>query len=512
MKTKQCILAIDQGTTFTKTYLFDRNLNVVAGNTGSHTQIRPHAGWVEHDAREILGTTIASIRATLRSAGVRASEIAAVGIANQGETVVAWDASTGAPLYHAIVWQDRRTEKMCEVLRADPSFARNVRSRTGLHIDPYFSATKVAWLSKHVLAIRRAASRKRLMVGTMDSWLIWNLSGRKSFVTDPSTASRTLLFNIRTLRWDVGLLNRFGIDRTSLPDVLPSQGVCGTIASSVLGAEVPIAALLCDQQAALLGHGCLKAGQAKCTYGTGAFFLLNLSNTGVRLAEGLLTSIAWSMEKNTHYVFDGGVYSAGSAVDWLKNGLGIIATASETQDLATSVDSAGGVIFVPALHGLASPYWNSSVRACFLGLNARTTRAHLARAVLEGIAYRIRDICETMNSGWSRKIESLSVDGGLTRNTFLMQFQSDILGIPIRVPHMSESTSLGVAYLAGLAVGFFKGEEVLHRKNRAGRVFLPRLTRTERDRMYGDWKRAVRAAEIFARRDGSRPRDNRNSR
>lgn len=510
MKTGQYILAIDQGTTFTKTFLFDRHLNVIAGNSAEHSQIRPQAGWVEHDGREILESTMESMRTTVRKAGAKASDIAAIGIANQGETVIAWDASTGKPLHRAIVWQDRRTEKRCEDLRGDPSFVRSVRKKTGLRIDPYFSASKIEWLATHVPAVRRAAAQNKLMVGTIDSWLVWNLSDRKAFVTDPSTASRTLLFNIRTLRWDTGLLQRFNIRRSWLPDVEPSKGVCATVSSSVLGGEIPVAALLCDQQAALMGHGCLKAGQAKCTYGTGAFFLLNIGHSGARLAEGLLTSVAWSTERSTQYVFDGGVYSAGSAVDWLRDGLRIVRSSSDTETLATSVHSTGGVVFVPALHGMAAPYWNASVRACFLGLNSRTTRAHLARAVLEGIAFRVRDVCETVNTGWPRRITSLSVDGGLTRNAFLMQFQADILGIPLSVPRMPESTSLGVASLAGLAVSSMKDDRVLMSKNDSGRVYFPRLSKVARDRAYAEWKRAVSSAETFSNREERRPRKIRN--
>ena len=501
MKTKRFILTVDQGTTFTKTFLFDRHLNVAAGNTTSHTQINPKAGWVEHDGREILNTTIASILATMKNADVKSSEIAAIGISNQGETVIAWDASTGKPLYNAIVWQDRRTEKVCDALSDDSTFARQVREKTGLRVDPYFSATKIQWLIRHVPAVARAARQKNLLVGTIDSWLVWNLSGRKAFVTDYSTASRTMLFNIKTLRWDSRLLLRFNIKQNWLPEVRPSKGVCGVLSPSLIGEEIPITALLCDQQAALMGHGCLNAGQAKCTYGTGAFFLLNVGATFARSGNGLLTSIAWSTDRGVQYMFDGGVYSAGSAVDWLRDGLGIIRNASETDMLAATVDSAGGVVFVPALTGMASPYWDSAVRGCFLGINNSTTRAHIARSVLEGISFRVRDVFEAMKSSWSGEITSLHVDGGLTRNKFLMEFQANILGIPLKLPYMSESTSLGVAYLAGLAINFWKDKKILQKKNIIRKVYFPQLSKTARDRKYHEWRNAVAAAVTYSRSD-----------
>ncbi len=495
---KRFILTIDQGTTLTKVFLFDRHLNVVGGETAHHAQIHPKPGWVEHDGREILETTIASILATMTNAGVKSSEIAAIGISNQGETVIAWDAVTGRPLYNAIVWQDRRTEKVCDALNRDSTFARHVRDKTGLRIDPYFSATKIQWLIKHVPSVGRAARQKNLFIGTIDSWLVWNLSGRKAFVTDYSTASRTMLFNIKTLRWDIELLSGFNVKQSWLPKVVPSKGICGVLSPSLIGAEIPITALLCDQQAALMGHGCLSAGQAKCTYGTGAFFLLNIGSTFAQSGSGLLTSIAWSTDRGVQYMYDGGVYSAGSAVDWLRDGLGIIRDPSETNTLAASVDSTGGVVFVPALTGMASPYWNSAVRGCFLGLNNRTTRAHIARAVLEGISFRVRDVFEAMNSSWSRKITSLHVDGGLTKNKFLMQFQSDILGVPLKLPRMSESTSLGVAYLAGSAIDFWSDKKLLQKKNVIRRVYFPQLSKAVRDRKYQEWRNAVSTAVTYS--------------
>jgi glycerol kinase len=504
MKTKRFILTIDQGTTFTKTFLFDKHLDVAAGNTTHHSQIIPQAGWVEHDGREILDTTIASIRATMKSASVKSSEIAAIGISNQGETVIAWDATTGKPLYNAIVWQDRRTAKVCDELRSDSAFVRQVREKTGLFVDPYFSATKLQWLVEHVPDVARAARQKNLLMGTMDSWLVWNLSGRKTFVTDHSTASRTMLFNLKTLRWDTGLLSAFNIKQNWLPDIRPSKGICGVLSPSLIGEEIPITALLCDQQAALLGHGCIHAGQAKCTYGTGAFLLLNVGDTFTRPGNGLLTSIAWSTDKGVQYMYDGGVHSAGSAVDWLRDGLGIVRDASETDTLASSVDSAGGLAFVPALTGLSSPYWDSTMRGCFLGLNSRTSRAHIARAVLEGIAFRVRDVFEAMNSSWPRRISSLYVDGGLTLNRFLMEFQADILGIPLKLPCMSESTSLGVAYLAGLAINFWKDKKILQKKNIIRKIYFPQLSKTARDRKYQEWRNAVSAAVTYSRSDSIR--------
>jgi glycerol kinase len=499
MKTKRFILTIDQGTTFTKTFLFDNHLDVAAGNTARHSQINPQAGWVEHDGIEILDMTMASIRATMKSANVKSSEISAIGISNQGETVIAWDATTGKPLHNAIVWQDRRTAKVCDELGSDSAFARKVRGRTGLFVDPYFSATKLQWLMEHVPAVARAARQKNLLMGTMDSWLVWNLSGRKAFVTDHSTASRTMLFNLKTLRWDSGLLSAFKIKQNWLPDVRPSKGICGVVSPLLLGGDIPITALLCDQQAALLGHGCVHAGQAKCTYGTGAFLLLNVGDTFIRAGNGLLTSIAWSTDKGVQYVYDGGVHSAGSAVDWLRDDLAIVRDVSETDTLASSVDSTEGVAFVPALTGLASPYWDSTVRGCFLGINSRTSRAHIARAVLEGIAFRVRDVFEAMNSSWPGRISSLYVDGGLTQNRFLMEFQADVLGVTLKLPRMSESTSLGVAYLAGSAINFWKDKNILQKKNVIRRVYLPQISKTERDRKYQKWKNAVAAAAAYSR-------------
>jgi len=489
------LLAIDQGTTRTKAMIFDPEVHIVAEDYQELTPIYPRPGWVEQDPNEIWRITLRALENVLRRGKIEPAQIAAIGIANQGETVMAWDKSSGQPLYNAIVWQCRRTTEYCERLAQDRPFAELIRSRTGLLLDPYFSATKIRWLLDHIPDVQRKAENDVLQFGTIDTWLVWKLTGQRWCVTDYSTASRTMLFNIHTLDWDGDILQRLNIKRGFLPSVRDSSGCVGyTDPQIFFGESVPIAGLLCDQQGALFGQGCIDVAQAKCTYGTGAFLLMNTGAVPVPSQHGLLTSIAWRLNNEVRYFLDGGVYSAGAAVDWLRDGLGIIRDVGEAASLALSVTDTGGVYCVPAFSGLGAPYWDSSARGTIVGLTRGTTKAHLVRAVLEGIAYRVREVLEAMQGDAQVHISSLRVDGGLTKNEFLLQFQSDILGIPVEIPTIRETTALGVAAMAGLAVGFWKDVGDIRGKTTIERSYEPQMASSQREELYHGWKKAITVA------------------
>jgi len=486
------ILALDQGTTSSRSILFDHAGQIVSAVQEEFPQIYPKPGWVEHDPEAIWDTQVRTARQVLQKAGVEANQLAALGITNQRETTVVWDRKTGRPLHNAIVWQCRRTAEMCDRLRAN-GWTDPVREKTGLVIDAYFSGTKVAWLLEHVPGLRAKAEKGEALFGTIDSYLIWRLSGGQRHITDVSNASRTMLFNIHTLDWDEDILAELGVPRAMLPQVQPSSHVYGVAKASLLGHPVPLAGAAGDQQAALFGQTCHSPGQAKNTYGTGCFLLLNTGGQAVASERGLLTTIAWQLGQGgqTTYALEGSVFIAGAAIQWLRDGLGVIAHAADSEDLASQVDNTGGVYFVPAFVGLGAPYWDAYARGIIVGLTRGTDRRHLARAALEAICYQSRDVLEAMVADSGIGLEALRADGGAVANTLLMQLQADLLGVPVQRPAVIETTALGAAYLAGLAVGYWSGLEEIASQWRIDAEFRPAMPVEQRESLYGEWQRAV---------------------
>jgi glycerol kinase len=493
------ILALDQGTTSSRAILFDHSGRIVKVAQEEFAQIYPQPGWVEHDPESIWGTQLGTARRALAAAGVGPGQLAAIGITNQRETTVVWDRGTGAPLHNAIVWQCRRTAAACDRLRSE-GWAEPIRAKTGLVVDAYFSGTKVAWLLEHVPGLRAKAESGEALFGTIDSYLIWRLSGGRLHVTDVSNASRTMLFNIHTLDWDDEILARLQIPRAMLPDVRPSSQPYGVTDAGLFGAEVPIAGAAGDQQAALFGQACFAPGDAKNTYGTGCFLLLNTGREPVASERGLLTTIAWQLdgEKNVTYALEGSVFIAGAAIQWLRDGLGIITRAAESESLAREVPDTGGVYFVPAFVGLGAPYWDAYARGTMVGLTRGTDRRHLARAALEAICYQSRDVLEAMALDSGIRLASLKADGGAACNDLLMQLQADLLGVRVQRPKVTETTALGAAYLAGLAVGFWPGKEEIAAQWQADAEFVPQMTDRRRDALYAGWQRAVERARKWA--------------
>jgi glycerol kinase len=491
------VLALDQGTTSSRAILFDRQGRPVASAGHPIRQIYPQSGWVEHDPQEIWQSQLASAREVLAAAGVRASQVAAIGITNQRETTILWDRQTGEPLANAIVWQCRRTAPLCQQLKQrglEPSF----RQKTGLVIDPYFSGTKVAWMLDNIPGARGRAERGDLLFGTVDCWLLYKLTGGRVHATDYSNASRTLMFNISGLAWDEDILAELAVPPSLLPAVLPSSALFAQAEPSLLGAALPIAGIAGDQQAALFGQACFQVGMAKNTYGTGCFVLMNVGHDSVPLGSSLVTTIAWGLGQGVEYALEGSIFIAGAAVQWLRDGLGLIATAAESEALAASVPSSEGVYLVPAFVGLGAPHWDPRARGTILGISRGTTRAHLVRATLEAIAFQTRDVIETMESECGLTLPELRVDGGAAANDLLMQIQADILGREVVRPAVTETTALGAAYLAGLAVGFWKGQDELTVKWRVDKRFQPRMAASQREELYQGWKRAVERAKGWA--------------
>ncbi|HYG80271.1 MAG TPA: glycerol kinase GlpK [Pyrinomonadaceae bacterium] len=489
------ILAIDQGTTGTKVILFDREGRIKGQAYSEFTQHYPRPGWVEHDAEEIWASTVGLAAEALARAGATAAEVRGIGITNQRETSVLWERSTGKPVARAIVWQDRRTAGLCDELKAR-GLGELFRRKTGLVVDAYFSGTKVKWLLDRTEGLRERAGRGEIAFGTIDSWLVWKLTGGRAHVTDYSNASRTLLYNIHELRWDRELLEILDVPEEVLPEVSPSAHVYGhTDPAAFFGEAVAVAGLAGDQQAALFGQACYGAGLAKNTYGTGSFILLNTGREAVTDSRDLLTTIAWGIKDDpVEYALEGAVFITGAAVQWLRDGLRIIESAAETEVLAQSVESNAGVYFVPALTGLGAPHWDAYARGTIVGLTRGTTRAHLARATLESICYQTRDVVEAMRRASGVSLKGIRADGGAVANSFLMQFQADILNVPIAVPLITETTSLGAAYLAGLAVGFWESREELDAKWQVARRYEPQMGEAERERLYGRWLKAVERA------------------
>jgi len=488
-RARSTIVSIDQGTTGTTVLVVDRRGRIVGRAYSEFTQHYPRPGWVEHDPEEIWRVTLRVLRSALRRAGVRAGDLAGVGITNQRETTVVWNRRTGRPIHRALVWQDRRTAPQCDALR-ERGHTDPVREATGLVIDPYFSATKVQWLLEHVRGARESAARGELCFGTIDTWLVWKLSGGRAHVTDRTNASRTLLFNLGTLDWDPSLTSLFGVPREMLPTVHPSIGVMAQTDPEVFGAAVPIAGIAGDQQAALFGQACFAKGTAKNTYGTGCFLLMPTGREVVRTTR-LLATAAASSEEDRAYAVEGSIFVAGAAVQWLRDGLGVIRKAAETEGLARSVPSTLGVYVVPAFVGLGAPYWDAGARGAVVGLTRGVTRAHLVRAVLEAIAYQTRDVVEAFAADAGKRLEVLRVDGGAAANDFLMQFQADLLGVEVERPKVLEITGLGAAFLAGLGVGMWGSTAEIEGLRRVERRFKPRMPSAEREALYHGWKQAV---------------------
>ncbi|UFJ40845.1 glycerol kinase GlpK [Brevibacillus humidisoli] len=491
------ILSLDQGTTSSRAILFNKKGEVVHIAQREFPQYFPQPGWVEHNALEIWGSVLAVIATCLSESDVKPEQVEAIGITNQRETTVVWDKQTGKPVYNAIVWQSRQTSAICSDLQ-ERGLDDLFRRKTGLLIDAYFSGTKVKWILDHVEGAREKAERGELLFGTIDTWLIWKLSGGKIHVTDYSNASRTLLFNIHDLQWDEELLEILTIPRAMLPEVRSSSEVYGHTADyHFFGYEVPIAGAAGDQQAALFGQACFEAGMAKNTYGTGCFMLMNTGSKAVSSAHGLLTTIAWGLDGKVEYALEGSIFVAGSAIQWLRDGLRMLKEAKDSEAYATRVDSTEGVYVVPAFVGLGTPYWDSDVRGAVFGLTRGTSKEHLIRATLESLAYQTKDVLAAMEADADISLKALRVDGGAVKNNFLMSFQSDLLGVPVERPVNNETTALGAAYLAGLAVGYWQDRGQIAQQWNIDRRFEPEMSAERRDELYAGWKKAVRAAMAF---------------
>lgn len=490
------ILALDQGTTSSRAIVFDRSGRILSMSQREFTQHFPKPGWVEHDASEIWDTQFATAVEAVGKAGLTAADIDAIGITNQRETTVVWDRQTGQPIHPAIVWQDRRTSGFCDQLRSR-GHAEMVRSRTGLVIDAYFSATKLRWILDNVPDARKRAETGRIAFGTVDSWLLWNLTGGAVHATDVTNASRTMLFNIHTLQWDEELLRLFEIPASVLPEVRPSSGVFGHTGSLNPVHPLPVAGIAGDQQSALFGQMCTEPGMVKNTYGTGCFMLMNTGREPVDSSNNLLTTVAWQIGCETHYALEGSVFIGGAVVQWLRDGLGIIKSSGEVEGLASSVASSDGVYVVPAFAGLGAPHWNADARGTIVGLTRGSGRGHIARAALESIAFQTQEVLLAMERDSSIPIRELRVDGGATANDLLMQFQSDILAVDVIRPAVTETTALGAAYLAGLATGFWSGTAEIARQWQPEKVFRSDMDADLRIERLDGWQRAVRAAKAW---------------
>ncbi|QQL45881.1 glycerol kinase GlpK [Sulfuriroseicoccus oceanibius] len=482
------IVALDQGTTSSRALVFDRDSRIVAVAQKEFTQHYPVPGWVEHDPEEIWQTQKQTLDEALAEAGE--VNVRAIGIANQRETVVVWDRNTGAPVYNAIVWQDRRTADTCRKMAAEDGVVAMVGDRTGLRLDPYFSATKAAWILNHVEGAREKAERGELAMGTVDSWLVWKLTGGKLHVTDESNASRSLLYNIHEHCWDDEMLELFGIPRSMLPKVCDSSGICGETSDGV-----PIAGMAGDQQAALFGQACFEKGMAKNTYGTGCFLLMHTGTDAVRSENDLLTTVAWRIRGVTEYALEGSVFMGGAVVQWLRDEMKMVETAAECSELAASVDDAGGLFLVPAFAGLGAPHWDPYARGVAVGMTRGTGRTQFCRAAIEAIAYQVNDLAECMVADSGVALEELRVDGGAARSDVLLQFQADLAQVDVVRPEVVETTALGAAYLAGLAVGFWDGREEIGRRWAKERVFDPAGDKEEVDGKVRGWRRAVERAK-----------------
>ncbi|WML38911.1 glycerol kinase GlpK [Neobacillus sp. OS1-2] len=491
------ILSLDQGTTSSRAIIFNKSGEIVHTAQKEFTQHFPKPGWVEHNANEIWGSILSVIAGVLSESGIKPEQIAGIGITNQRETAVVWDKETGDPIYNAIVWQSRQTSEICDELK-EKGYNDLFREKTGLLIDAYFSGTKVKWILDNVEGAREKANEGKLLFGTIDTWLIWKLSGGRAHVTDYTNASRTLMFNIHELKWDEELLEILSVPKSMLPEVRQSSEVyANTVDYHFFGKEIPIAGVAGDQQAALFGQACFEKGMAKNTYGTGCFMLMNTGEKAVQSKHGLLTTIAWGLNGKVEYALEGSIFVAGSAVQWLRDGLRLIQDAPHSEKLAVQVESTDGVYVVPAFVGLGTPYWDSDVRGAVFGLTRGTSKEHFVRATLESLAYQTKDVLSAMEADSGIELKTLRVDGGAVKNNFLMDFQSDILNVPVERPIINETTALGAAYLAGLAVGFWKDQEEISTQWAIDKQFTANMTEESRNDLYDGWKKAVKAAMAF---------------
>jgi len=495
--TKKYVLALDQGTTSSRAILFDQAGKSVGAAQKEFTQIYPKAGWVEHDPMEIWGSQSGVAREVIEKLGVRPEEIAAIGITNQRETTIVWEKDSGKPIYNAIVWQCRRTASICDDLKAR-GLEPYIRENTGLVVDAYFSGTKLKWILDNVDGARERAQKGELLFGTVDTWLIWNLTRGAIHVTDYSNAARTLLFNIKSLEWDQKILAELDIPACMLPEVKPSSAIYGhTDPQTFGGAAIPISGDAGDQHAALFGQACFSEGMAKNTYGTGCFMLMNTGEQRIPSKNGLLTTIAWGIDGKVNYALEGSIFMAGAAVQWLRDELKLIDNAAQSEELASTVPDTQGVYVVPAFVGLGAPYWDMYARGAILGLTRGSNRNHIVRATLESIAYQTRDVLQAMEDDSGISLKALKVDGGAVANNFLMQFQSDILGVPVKRPEITETTAMGAAFLAGLAVGFWKDKEEIAVMLKVSRTFTPAMSEAVRNQKYEGWKKAVARSQAW---------------
>ena len=494
------MMALDSGTTSNRCILFDRAGRIVSVAQREFTQYFPQPGWVEHDANEIWATLLGVAVEAMQMAGAAAADIAAIGITNQRETTIVWDKATGEPVHHAIVWQCRRTSEYCDELRARGLTAR-FREKTGLVLDAYFSATKLHWLLENVPGVRERAAKGELLFGTVETWLIWRLTGGRAHVTDYSNASRTMLFNINTLDWDEEILAELNIPRSMLPKPLPSSGLFGTTDTSLLGGEIPITGAAGDQQAALFGQTCFQPGEAKNTYGTGCFLLMNTGEKPVFSQNGLVTTIAWGLGEKVTYALEGSIFVAGAAIQWLRDEMKLIANAAESEAVAQEVVDTNGCYVVPAFTGLGAPYWDQYARGAIVGLTRGCNRAHIVRATLDSLTYQTYDVLNAMRADSGIALASLKVDGGASANNYLMQTQADVIGAPVLRPTCVESTAMGAAYLAGLAVGFWRDQAEIRKIWAVDRTFEPQLDAKSRDARLHGWHRAVQRAFDWAKEE-----------
>ena len=494
------MMALDSGTTSNRCILFDRAGRIVSVAQREFTQYFPQPGWVEHDANEIWATLLGVAVEAMQMAGAAAADIAAIGITNQRETTIVWDKATGEPVHHAIVWQCRRTSEYCDELRARGLTAR-FREKTGLVLDAYFSATKLHWLLENVPGVRERAAKGELLFGTVETWLIWKLTGGRAHVTDYSNASRTMLFNLNTLDWDEEILAELNIPRSMLPKPLPSSGLFGTTAPSLLGGEIPITGAAGDQQAALFGQTCFQPGEAKNTYGTGCFLLMNTGEKPVFSQNGLVTTIAWGLGEKVTYALEGSIFVAGAAIQWLRDEMKLIANAAESEAVAQEVADTNGCYVVPAFTGLGAPYWDQYARGAIVGLTRGCNRAHIVRATLDSLTYQTYDVLNAMRADSGIALASLKVDGGASANNYLMQTQADVIGAPVLRPTCVESTAMGAAYLAGLAVGFWRDQAEIRKIWAVDRTFEPQLDAKSRDARLHGWHRAVQRAFDWAKEE-----------
>ena len=484
------ILSIDQGTTSSRAIIFNRRGEIISSAQKEFTQFYPKPGWVEHDAKEIWSSQAGVVAEAISTAGIDSRSIAGIGITNQRETTILWDRRTGEPVCNAIVWQDRRTSEYCDELKSR-GLTDKIQSKTGLLIDSYFSGTKIRWILENVPGVRKKAEKGEIAFGTVDSWLVWNLTNGKTHVTDVTNASRTILYNIHSLQWDSELLALLDIPESILPEVKSSSEVYGETGTALPASRVAIAGIAGDQQAALFGQMCTSPGMLKNTYGTGGFLVLNTGDKPIKSENNLLTTIAWKIGDNINYALEGSIFISGAVVQWLRDGLGIIQSSSEVEQLAQTVEDNGGIYLVPAFAGLGAPHWDQSARGTIIGITRGTTKGHIARAALESIAFQTHDVLEAMQADSKIKVNELRVDGGATVNNSLMQFQSDILDIPIVRPKIAETTALGAAYLAGLAVGCWDSFDEIQKQWAVEKRFTPRMNAEEADRLKAHWKKAV---------------------